>query len=255
MYSTVIISLIFYLQYERLWGESHLKLLNLRRNNLQRKHLSIQEKHGPVYLWQPRLELFLVKRRSPESFLFSTASVLTYGPCKADWARRAFFTSPWKQQRIINGPFSPCRLFMPAWEPSTSNRKELRVKGRAAFPPQGTIQSSSHQWLVNQKMNKKWTRKKTSQELAALMWGGQESSVQTPDSSKYISNRCEDIEERSSEDRFVDKPNLLIIPDTEQEMLRISTRLRSKCFFQLLSRDRRTDDVPESPDSIWARSY
>lgn len=58
-------------------------------------------------------------------------------------------------------------------------------------------------------------RRKTSQELASLMWEGQEVSVQTPDSSKYISNRGENNEERCSEDRFVDKPNLLIIPDAE----------------------------------------
>lgn len=114
--------------------------------------------------------VFHVKRCSPEIFLFpSTASVLMYGPCKAKSAARVFFTSPWKQRRIINGPFLPRRLFILAWEPSTSNRKEPRVKGRAAFPLQGKIQSSSHQWLVNQKMNKKWTRRKTSQELTKLM--------------------------------------------------------------------------------------
>lgn len=135
----------------------------------------------------------------------------------------------------------------PPESPAQQTKKSCRVKGRAAFPPQETIQSSSRRWLFNQKMNKKWTRRKNSRELAALMWEGHEVGFQTPDSSKYISNRCEDNEERSSEDRFVDKPNLLIIPDAEQEMLRISTRI-----WMLLSAakpwHRCTNDVLECSD-------
>lgn len=134
--------------------------------------------------------------------------------------------------------------------PRTQHIKLKRAAGQRACrlsPPQGTIQSSSRQWLVNQKMNKKWTRRKSSQELAALMWEGQEVGCQTPDSSKCKSNRCENNEGHSSEDRFVDKPNLLIIPDAEQEMLRISTRLGSERFLSAAEPWRkRTNDVTES---------
>lgn len=65
------------------------------------------------------------------------------------------------------------------------------------------------------------------------MWEGQEVGFQIPDSSKSISNHCENNEEHSSEDRFVDKPNVLVILDAEQGMPRISTRLGSECSFQL----------------------
>lgn len=203
-------------------------MLNLQRNNLQRKHLSIWGKHGPVCLPQRRLELFFLWSFSflRSSCLSSTSSLLTYGPYKAKSARRVCFHASLETAKnkwaLLFGP--PYWLFIPAWNSCTSNQKE----------PQGTIQTSSRHWLVNQKMNKKWTKRKTSQEL----WGGQEVGFQAPDSSKYISNRCENNEKRSSEDRFVETPNLLVFPEAEQEMLRIWGRLGLECFFQLQSHDR-----------------
>lgn len=137
----------FYLQCEHLLGKVILSfrnestevtdsMLNLHRINLQRKHLSILAKRLSAAAQAGAV--FYVKRSSPESFLFSsTASVLTYGPCKVETARRVFFTSPWKQRRIVNGPFSPWRLFIPTWEPSTTNQKELQGQRPCRLSPAG----------------------------------------------------------------------------------------------------------------------
>lgn len=132
-------------------------LLNLLRNNLQKKH--VQKNMVPSIWCSTRWSWFL-----REALFFWDLPFLPNCINVNLWPLQI------RQQGVFqislettaNNKWLPlyspmCGLCIPAWEPNTK-WKELQVKGHAAFPPQVTIQSLDHQWPVNQKMNKKWTR-------------------------------------------------------------------------------------------------